>query len=240
MVKKRIVKILLLILVISIAFGIFYVNDYYHAVEEDIEAYQVEENVNVNILEDGIIVCEPEETIAGMIFYPGGKVEYTSYLPLMKECAAKGILCVLFEMPLNLAVLDINAADGIQDVYPEITSWYMAGHSLGGSMAASYIGTNIKEYEGLVLLGAYGTSDLSDTDLKVLSVYGSEDQVMKKDNYIENKENMPLEFEEQVIQGGNHAGFGMYGIQDGDGVAEMTNAEQIQMTADIIYKFIVE
>ena len=238
--KKRIRRILLIAVIGIFAFGFYYVNDYYHAVETEIEAFETENSVDVEMLEDGTIVCEPEETVAGMIFYPGGKVEYTVYLPLMKACASKGVLCVLVEMPLNLAVLDINAADGVRGKYPEIESWYMAGHSLGGSMAASYVEKNAGEYEGLILLGAYGTADLTDTGLKVLSIYGSEDCVMKMDNYIENKKNMPSDFEEEILQGGNHSGFGMYGFQEGDGAAEITNVEQIQITADCIYEFIVK
>lgn len=62
----------------------------------------------------------PEEASAGFIFYPGGKVEYTAYEPLMKACAQKGILCVLAEMPFNLAVFDMDAAKGISENYPEI------------------------------------------------------------------------------------------------------------------------
>ena len=57
----------------------------------------------------------------------------------MKACADKGVLCVLIEMPFNLAVLDMNAAEGIRVKYPEIENWYIGGHSLGGSMAASYL-----------------------------------------------------------------------------------------------------
>ena len=102
-------------------------------------------------------------------------MEYISYIPLMDALARKGIMCVLLKMPFNLAVLDVNAADGIQKEYPEIEEWYIGGHSLGGSMAASYLATHVEDYEGLILLGSYSTADLSDTDLAVLSVFGSED-----------------------------------------------------------------
>ena len=238
--KKYIRRIAILLLAGVLMFSFYYVNDYYHALEADIEVYQTEKDVKVEVLEDNTIVCVPEKATAGMIFYPGGKVEYTAYIPLMKTCASNGILCVLVEMPLNLAVLDIDAAEGIQEKYPEIINWYMAGHSLGGSMAASYIGKNVDMYDGLILLGAYSTEDLKDTELKVLSIYGSEDKVMKRDNYIENMKNMPTDFAEEILQGGNHAGFGMYGAQEGDGKATISNEKQILMTADIIHEFIFE
>lgn len=146
-------------------------------------------------------------------------------------------MCVLVKMPCNLAVLDINAADGIQEKYPEIEDWYIGGHSLGGSMAASYLANRTDDYEGLILLGSYSTADLSDTSLEVLSVYGSEDLVLNHEKYAKNRSNLPEGFTEIVIDGGCHAYFGMYGVQDGDGTPAITNEEQITRTVDSIAQF---
>ena len=109
---------------------------------------------------------------------------------------------------------------------------------MGGSMAASYLSENINEYDGLVLLGSYSTADLSKEDIRALSVFGSEDKVMNKEKYDEYKINLPENFSEEVIDGGCHAYFGMYGQQEGDGTPTITNAEQIQKTAEIINAFI--
>ena len=211
-----------------------YLGDYYRAYNEAIGAF-LPQGATWNEESDEI-VFEPEGATKGFIFYPGGKVEYTAYVPLMQALAAEGILCVLLEMPFNLAVLDVNAADGIQKEYPEIEEWYIGGHSLGGSMAASYIADNADDYEGLVLLGSYSTADLSDTDLTVLSVFGSEDKVMNREKYDKNKENLPNGFAEFVIDGGCHAYFGMYGAQKGDGTPAITNEEQIRITVENIVK----
>jgi hypothetical protein len=86
------------------------------------------------------------------------------------------------------------------------------------------------------LLGSYSTADLSDTDLAVLSVFGSEDKVMNREKYKDNKSNLPSDFTEFVIDGGCHAYFGMYGSQDGDGTPEITNKEQIRITVENIVK----
>ncbi|MBE6630872.1 MAG: alpha/beta hydrolase [Ruminococcaceae bacterium] len=211
-----------------------YLGDYYRADHEAISAF-LEQGATWKE-ESGRIVLAPEGATKGLIFYPGGKVEYTAYLPLMQACAREGILCVLVEMPFNLAVLDVNAADGIQEEYPEIEEWYIGGHSLGGSMAASYVADHTEEYEGLILLGAYATADLSDTDLAVLSLFGSEDKVMNREKYDRNKSNLPTDFIEFVIDGGCHAYFGMYGAQDGDGTPTITNEEQIRITVENIVK----
>ena len=216
-----------------------YLGDYYRADNEAIDAF-LPQGTAWREEPDGTIVFEPDGATKGLIFYPGGKVEYTAYVPLMQACAEKGILCVLVEMPFNLAVFDINAADGIQKEYPEIEDWYIGGHSLGGSMAASYLADHAEDYEGLVLLGSYSTADLSQTDLDVLSVFGSEDKVMNRKKYEENKSNLPSDLTEYVIDGGCHAYFGMYGAQDGDGTPSITNATQIRLTVENIVKMMVE
>lgn len=237
--RKRKIFIITASVVLTLAIIVgacaIYLGDYYRADLDAIGAF-LPQGTTWKEEPDGTIIFEPDGATKGLIFYPGGKVEYTSYVPLMQVCAENGILCVLVEMPFNLAVLDINAADGIQKEYPEIENWYIGGHSLGGSMAASYLANNAEDYEGLILLGSYSTADLSDTDLDVLSVFGSEDTVMNREKYKENKSNLPSDFAEYLIEGGCHAYFGMYGAQDGDGVPTITNEEQIRLTVENIVK----
>ena len=232
------ISTVLTIAILVAAFAI-YVNDYYHADMDVIESFRIEGDITYTILNDNTIVFEPDNATKGFIFYPGGKVEYTAYIPLMQSCAEQDILCVLIEMPFNLAVFDINAADGIQEKYPQIEEWYIGGHSLGGSMAASYLFKHINDYKGLILCGSYSTENFSNTKLKVLSIYGSEDGVLNREKYIESNSNMPNDFTEIVISGGCHAYFGMYGMQEDDGTPTITALEQIVLTASFINDFLM-
>ena len=191
-------------------------------------------DVERTTLSDGTLLFMPPDPAAGFIFYPGGKVEHTAYAPLMNALAAKGILCVLVEMPFHLAVFDMDAAEGIPDAFPQVDSWYIGGHSLGGAMAAAYLSDCTVDFDGLILLGAYSTEDLSETELSVLSVYGSEDLVMDREKYAQCKANLPADFQELVIPGGCHAYFGMYGEQKGDGTPSIPRQEQIALTAEAI------
>lgn len=226
-----------ILVVIAVIFSV-YINDYYRADSKSIAAFASVDNISKKMIDEHTIVYAPEDATTGLIFYPGGKVEYTAYEPLTKACASKGILCVLVEMPFNLAVLDTNAADGIQEQFSEIENWYIGGHSLGGSMASFYLADHTDAYEGLILLGSYSTTDLSQADIDVLSIFGSEDMVLNQDKYNKNKSNLPADFTEKMIEGGCHAYFGMYGAQDGDGTPTISNAEQINITADTILQFI--
>lgn len=228
---------LIVLLVIGIG-GYAYVSDYYHADETAMEAMDVKTD-GVQIEKDRkVIWFVSEKPTAGLIFYPGGKVEHTAYAPLLRMCAEQGILCALVQMPGNLAVLDADAADGLQQEHPEIASWYMAGHSLGGAMAANYAAAHDEDFDGLILLAAYSTKDLTQTPLRVLSVYGSEDGVLDRETYEKNRENLPADTSELVLNGGCHAQFGSYGPQDGDGVPTISGEEQIRQTADAIAAFI--
>ena len=193
---------------------------------------------------DSFFVVKPEvselNNMPGIIFYPGGLVEYQAYLPLMEKCARKGAFCILVEMPFDFAFMDYQAAGKFLKLYPQITRWYMAGHSLGGAMAASYVSRHQNEFEGLILLAAYSTHDISESGLKVLSIYGSNDGVLNKAHYEKYRKNLPAVgngFTEIIIEGGNHAQFASYGAQKGDFMPELMPDEQQQITAEEIAKW---
>ena len=237
--KKKIILTIVIILILSLIGGTaYYINDYYKADEVAVSLITAPKTDVIVTEENGAFTFKPQNAKIGIIFYPGGKVEATAYAPLMYALAEDGILSILVTMPGNLAVLDMNAADGLKEKYPEIESWYMAGHSLGGSMASSYIAENSKEFDGIILLASYSTADLSALGLDVLSIYGSNDGVLNMEKYEEYKPNLPEDFKEVVINGGCHAYFGAYGEQEGDKKATITREEQIEITVNEILQFI--
>ncbi len=234
---KKKIFIIITALLLSVTVGCaFYLGDYYKADGQAINVL-LQSGCQWEETDEGNIVFAPTEATKGLIFYPGGKVEHSAYIPLMNACAERGFLCIIVRMPFNLAVFDINAADGLQQQYPQIESWYIGGHSLGGSMAADYLSDNIDMFDGLILLGSYSASDLSGTDLRVLSMYGSEDLVMNREKYKESKANLPDGFSEIIIEGGCHAYFGVYGEQKGDGRAKISVDEQIDFAASQMCAF---
>lgn len=231
----------ILAVLFAAAAGFFiYIQVYYHAKPDMQEVWagsgagQVRE-----IALEKWITYGNTESGRGFIFYPGAKVEEEAYGPLMREIAEEGFFCVLVRMPGRMAVLGSGAAADAAAAYPEIGEWYLGGHSLGGAMAAGYAAEHAKELSGLVLLAAYSTKPLPET-VPVLSVYGSRDGVLNLEKYEECRENLPKTAEEYVIEGGNHAGFGWYGEQKGDGKAEITPQEQWRLTAAEIGRWAVD
>jgi hypothetical protein len=184
----------------------------------------------------GWYVFEPAEPAGtGLIFYPGGLVDPAAYAPLMERVSGHGILAVIVPMPLGLAVLGAGRASEVIAAYPEVDRWIVGGHSLGGSMAASFAGDNPEAVQGLALLASYpgGSTDLSARPLAAVSIYGTEDGVAG-DGPATALDRLPPGTALVVIEGGNHAQFGDYGPQKGDGVPTISREEQQRRTAAAI------
>lgn len=164
----------------------------------------------------------------GLIFYPGGRVDYRAYASHAREIAAGGFTVVVVPMPLNLAVLGINRADEVIKALPEIERWAIGGHSLGGAMAAEFFKANPTQVDGLVLWASYPASntDLSSSSRSVLSVFASNDGLATLEDIADSRGRLPANTTFVEITGGNHAGFGWYGDQNGDGVATLSKGEQ--------------
>ncbi|MBQ4300140.1 MAG: alpha/beta fold hydrolase [Lachnospiraceae bacterium] len=171
-----------------------------------------------------------------MIFYPGAKVDEKAYAPLMTRLAEGGVDCFLVQMPAHLAILDMDKAEDIMGKY-SYDKWYLSGHSQGGAAAAIYAAGNPDNIDGLVLLAAYPTKDISD-DISLLSIYGDQDKVVQMESYDSNKINWPVQSQELIIPGGNHAGYANYGKQSGDGEAQISNDKQQEIVANAILEFV--
>lgn len=175
---KRIVVALGILLLVGAAAFIWWGTHPLAAMPEAQNALQSDSQVQVSN-NDWITFLPVENRMdVGVILYPGGHVDPVAYTPLAGGIAAAGFPVIMPRMPLNLAVFDINAADEIMARYPEIETWVIGGHSLGGAMAAEYVSGHETAVRGLFLLASYSAenTDLSRfTNLKVLSIFGSED-----------------------------------------------------------------
>ena len=170
----------------------------------------------------------------GLILYPGAKVEPAAYMPLMEKIADEGIYCVMAKMPFNFAFFNINAADALMATAPDIKHWWIGGHSLGGVVAATYAADHADALEGIALLAAYSTENLNVGSLRAVVLYGSNDLVVNRESLAKDAGNLPADSQTVVIEGGNHAGFGDYGAQEGDGDAAISADEQRAITASTI------
>lgn len=232
-VNKRPLRSLVIILLLLVAGTAVYIGQYYHADADCLQALASDASVNVERTGYGWYFDGPSEENA-LIFYPGGKVEETAYAPMLHLLAQEGMDVCLVKVPGRLAFLGIRKADEAMGAH-RYENWYVGGHSLGGVAAAYYAAEHGDALRGIVLLGSYSTKKLSE-DLKGLLVYGSEDCVLNRGAYEKNRGNVPAATE-IVIKGGNHAQFGSYGVQKGDGKALISAREQWEETVRAVMEF---
>ena len=178
-------------------------------------------------LEDGRLVFRPSSpTGRGLVYYPGGLVDPEAYAVTAQGIADAGYLVVIPKMPLNLAFMGINRADKIRADYPEIESWVIGGHSLGGAMAAEYAKNNVDSIDGLIMFASYPANyeDFVDSPISILTIVGSRDPgAPKQEEFYEVIAGSALLF---VIEGGNHRQYADYSFQNNDGIASISVGEQ--------------
>ena len=199
-------------------------------------------NSQVRVSTQPWLVFEPvgQEPTTGLIFYPGGRVDPRAYAPPAHALASEGFLVIIVPMPLNLAVLDSSRATSVIQNFPDIQSWVIGGHSLGGSMAASFAYNHPDQIKGLVLWASYPASnnDLSGSAIKVTSIYASLDGLATPDKINASHQLLPPDTTWVQIIGGNHAQFGWYGAQSGDNLPmisrEVQQEQVIAATLDLL------
>ena len=219
---------------LGVAFLIF-ANIHYPADAEAKKVLNEPGSIKVSGIEGGYML-DGEGKDTAIIFYPGAKVDAESYLPLMKRLVENGVDCFLLKPPMGMAIFDMNAAERIVGKY-DYDKWLLSGHSMGGIAAAGCATDNPEKIYGVVLLASYPNRAMN-KDTRLLSIYGSEDKVLEHGAYEDAKSYFPQNAYEVIIEGGNHAGFGNYGKQNGDGTAAISSEEQQEKTVEEILKLL--
>ncbi|MCC5889207.1 MAG: hypothetical protein JJU01_01475 [Alkalibacterium sp.] len=230
----------LLILIISVLAGLYFFIrlNTYSAMPEATDLLSLETVHR----EDSWIRVEPDSFTNSIVLYQGGLVEEEAYLPLAVKLSEEGYRVFLPSMPFNLAILNLSIFEDIYNDYEEEGEWWISGHSLGGASASIFAAGNTELLDGIIFLASYpsGNSDLSDTNVPVLSITGSDDEILNRTRYEEASENLPEHTVNEVIEGGNHSNFGYYGFQSGDGTGSISRESQHTELAKLISEFIKE
>ena len=228
---RVIVLITVVVLILIVGFGL-YTSQYYRADADAIEVLQRgSDRVTITLTDYGWFFDGPSEDSA-LIFYPGAKVEETAYAPLLHRIAEGQMDVCLVKMPFHLAVFDRNAAEKVIPQY-DYEKWYIGGHSLGGAMAALHASDRGDFYKGIFLFASYPSKPLPE-NMKEILLVGSEDGVIRWEKVQKAREYSSKDYTEHIIEGGNHAQFGSYGRQKGDGRALISARMQINESVEVI------
>lgn len=196
-----------------------------------------------------------DNSLSGIIFYPGGLVDPHAYVNALTDLALlDNRTVVILKVAANLAILNSKKASKIITEFPAISNWVVGGHSLGGAVACMDVFDNAPSFQGLFLMGAYSVNDLSDRTIPILSITGSEDLVLDQAKFQENNSNLPPPFIDITsplpttntqgfsvyyeVMGGNHAQFGDYGAQEGDGNPTITTEQQKTIVSMVLRNFL--
>ena len=154
----------------------------------------------------------------GVVFYPGAKVDSRAYAAILRPLAEAGHLVVIVKVPFGIAFAAPDAAGDVIDSERGVRRWVVAGHSLGGTVAARYAGGGHRGVGGLLLWASYPASSIRDrTDLAVTSVSATNDGLATPEDIAASRADLPPRTRFVAVEGAVHADFGDYGAQSGDG-----------------------
>jgi pimeloyl-ACP methyl ester carboxylesterase len=171
-----------------------------------------------------VILAPSGEAKAGLVLYPGARVDPRAYAALGSRLAERGYRVVIVKCPYDLALLCRGDGSGyVDDEMP----WMIGGHSLGGPVSVRDARDDAS-YDGVLLWAAYPLDDLSDrTTLTVASISGTRDAFTTPEDVSSTADLLPASTAFTAIDGAIHSFFGDYGIQPGDG-DPTTTREQAQ------------
>lgn len=169
----------------------------------------------------------------GLVLYTGGKVPLAAYAPAARAIAEQGFLVAIVPAPWNFAIFDTGAAQAVIDDHPEIGSWAVGGHSLGGATASLFIDGHEGAVDGLVLWASYSSADLAEDGLLVSSSYGTLDTGVPTFTDPNNVAKLGPALVFDVIEGGNHEQMGWYTGQPNDPPATITREAQQARVAEL-------
>lgn len=170
----------------------------------------------------------------GVVFFPGAKVDPLAYAATFRDLASAGTTVVIADVPLRLAILETRSIDTFAELAPDVDAWAIGGHSLGGVRACQYADDEV----ALVLLGSYCAADLSETSTRVLSIAGSHDGLSTPEKIAAARPLLPASALLITLDGANHANFGAYGPQPGDGTSTVTEQDAASDISAAILAFL--
>lgn len=195
---------------------------------------EVWDNPNISVTStDHSVVMQPSDNASGvgLVFIPGAKVDPYAYMYKLSGIVEEtGATVVITKPTLNLAFFDTRPLSTFTADAPDVNEWFIGGHSLGGVRACQLVDAPDAADEGvvgLVLFGSYCANDVSESGLKVLSISGSDDGLSTPQKIESAAHLLPSDAVFVEIKGANHASFGDYGVQPGDGTAAISS-EQMQ------------
>lgn len=244
--KKLFIKILAvigisLITALLIFIG-YFIYSYYNSIEADhglLEQAKVSDSYQYKNTPGYIGLIPNVSSNRGIIVYPGAFAEPEGYAYVFKYLAQKGVSVFIIKSPLNFALLNTGSASKIISENPNVSKWYVAGHSLGGVAACEFAKSHQAELSGLILMASYCNGNAKNIGLPVLSLSATNDGLTTNQDVEDSRSKLPDDTVFVVIKGGNHTQFGAFEkLQPRDNNADIAQTAQAEQLKDSIWAFI--
>lgn len=192
------------------------------------------QSITIEDAPEGIVIAPAAgESETGLVFIPGAKVDPWGYVAILSGLAEEGTTVIITRPWLNLAFFDPRGLDAFTSAAPEVDTWGVGGHSLGG-VRACQLATGA---DALVLFASYCSGDISGAELPVQSIGGSEDALSTPEKIADAAHLLPDDAELIEIDGASHASFGDYGPQAGDGEPTLSDEAMHEQITALLTEF---
>ena len=180
---------------------------------------------------DGVVLTPDNPNGTGLVFIAGARVEPQAYAAKLSGLVDAGVTVVIARPTLNFAIFEYRSLETFEALAPDVATWFVGGHSLGGVKACQYAA----DTAGLILFGSYCASDVS---VPVLSISATNDGLSTPTTIEDAAHFLPADTDFVAIDGGNHAQFGDYGVQPGDGDSTISDQEFTEQLTAAVLKFV--
>jgi hypothetical protein len=228
-IRRILIGLVALIGILVIVLAI-YARDPYTPISSQADALDAIETTAVRVETQGrTTVYDVDDPIAHILFLPGGLVTPDSYAYLAYSLATNGYRATVFHPYFHLAILTPwIPSNYLDDTLDNI----VIGHSLGGTVA-SLVASGDDRVSTIVFLASYPIQDVSDK--RMLLITAEQDTLLDADAVEDSRPYWSNDAVTLDLTGGNHAQFGWYGPQEGDGEATIdTLTQQTQVVAAIL------
>ncbi len=175
-------------------------------------ALESDEQVDI-ALDDWVVFTPRQKNVStGLIFYHGAETDPRVYGRPLRAIAEQGYLVIAVTMPRYLAVMAPNKAQAVIAAHPEIDSWVIVGHSMGGAMAAQFAATHADEVSGVLMWDAYPpeTVNLTAASFAVGQIYRTDAEGVAPDSFRAVDHLLPEDAFRVPMAGAAHTYFGDY------------------------------
>jgi hypothetical protein len=214
---------------------------------QGVDSRDLREDARVALREDAATLAfrpAAPGAAAALLFFCGSGVAAQAYAPLLRPVAEAGFPVYIVKLPYRFAPLESHKVEALaraasaMAAHPGIARWVVAGHSQGGALAARFAGGEGAGASALVLIGTTHPKarSLAALPIPVAKIYATNDAVAPPDRVLANKALLPPQTEWVEVAGGNHAQFGHYGRQLGDGAASITREAQQQQVRAVLLR----